>query len=52
MKPYVVVSEYGERTWLADDKSHAIEQHMDAFPDEAIQEVYEWGNDERTKTDD
>lgn len=33
---YSVTSSLGTRQWYADDESHAIEQHVDAFPKEAI----------------
>lgn len=40
---YVVVTDFGEREWHADDYAHAREQHTDAFGmevDEQILDVY------------
>lgn len=41
---WYVVSRLGSqgvvRHWWAEDREHAVEQHMDAFPDEEIVEVY------------
>ena len=44
---FVVVTENGERTWMAEDADHAREQHDDAFrpngvydPGEKILDVY------------
>ena len=40
-KTYVVVSTEGVRKYVADDISHAREQHLDAFPEEGIIKIYE-----------
>lgn len=40
---FVVVTEFGEREWHADDYAHAREQHNDVFAgmvDEQILDVY------------
>jgi hypothetical protein len=36
MNEYIITSDLGERSWMADDEDHAREQHEDAFPDEHI----------------
>jgi len=33
---YVIQSDNGYRVWQADSTDHAVEQHKDAFPDEAV----------------
>jgi hypothetical protein len=38
-RPFKVTTAMGTRTWTADDADHAREQHEDAFPDEAIENI-------------
>lgn len=39
LRPYIVTTDAGQRIWHAEDNGHAAEQHMDAFPDEVIQDI-------------
>jgi len=34
MNRWIIVTQNGEREWLADDAEHAIEQHEDAHADQ------------------
>lgn len=34
MKTYKITTDMGDRRWQAEDKEHALEQHLDAFSDE------------------
>lgn len=36
MRDFVIESTMGQRNWMANDADHAIEQHVDAFPEEPI----------------
>lgn len=36
LRPWIITSDVGERTWQAEDHAHAAEQHQDAFPDEPV----------------
>lgn len=49
-RTYSVVTETGERHWIADDSDHACRQHEEAFgdePEEAIMDVYLTRSDEQ-----
>ena len=36
MNTYVVTTAMGQRCWQADDADHAIDQHIEAHPDEPV----------------
>ena len=36
MRTYQVITKHGARDWQAEDADHAREQHVDAFPEEAV----------------
>jgi len=43
-KTWVTVTSNGARSWVADDRDHALEQHQDAFgddPDEQVVDAFE-----------
>lgn len=39
MRTFVITTWAGERRWQADTARHAVEQHLDAHPDETIDDV-------------